>query len=92
MKSDTTPIPAGDLEQRLGAHFRKLRKERKFSLVALAAAMKCSVNTIRWHEAGARLMRFDDVVRAAEVIGVAPDRLLPTNPEATKEHSNGVSQ
>jgi transcriptional regulator with XRE-family HTH domain len=42
----------------------------------LSRALNCSVNTIRWHEAGARMMRADMIVRAAAVMGVTPDELL----------------
>ena len=74
--STTTPIPAGDLEQRLGAHFRMIRKQRKVSLIALAEGLNCSINTIRWHEAGSRMLRLDDVVRAAELLGVSHEKIL----------------
>ena len=72
----TTPMPKGDLQARLGERFRAVRRARGVWLRDMAQALKCSVNTIRWHEAGARMMRADMIVRAAAIMGVSPDELL----------------
>lgn len=72
-------VPAGPLEASLGRLFHDRRKAArpKVSLAQLAAHLKCSINTIRWHEAGTRLMRLDDVVRAAAFMDVPHADLLP---------------
>lgn len=75
--------PRGDLEQRMGERFKDVRRSRKVWLAPLAEALGVSINTIRWHEAGARPMRSDLIVRAAEVIGVPAGDLLP--PTETEE-------
>lgn len=72
----TTPIPKGDFERELGERFRAVRRARKVWLRPLADALGVSVNTIRWHESGARMMRADTIVKAAEIIGVEPGDLL----------------
>lgn len=71
----TKPIPAGDVEQALGQRFREVRKRQKVRLVDLASGLQCSINTIRWMEAGARMLRTDDLVRAARIMGVDPAEL-----------------
>lgn len=75
MKPTTRPEARGQVEAALGARFRKVRKTQKVTLLDLAQRLGCSVNTVRWHEAGARMMRVDDIVRAAEIIGVDPAEL-----------------
>jgi transcriptional regulator with XRE-family HTH domain len=69
-------VAKGETERALGAQFRAVRRRQKCWLLDLSSALKCSVNTIRWHEAGARMMRADMIVRAATVMGVSPDELL----------------
>lgn len=78
----TKPIPAGDVEAALGARFREVRKRQKVRLLDLSEGLSCSVNTIRWHEAGARMLRTDDLVRCANIMGVDPSELTDTT---TKE-------
>jgi transcriptional regulator with XRE-family HTH domain len=73
---ETIPEPAGELEASIGARFRKVRKGRKVSLRTLADRLQVSINTVRWHEAGARMMRVDDVAKAAEIIGVSLSHIL----------------
>lgn len=72
-----TPVPRGDMEVSIGARFRKNREDQGVSLVPLAKHLGCSVNTVRWHEAGARMMRADLIVRAANFMGISPQELLP---------------
>ena len=78
----TKPIPAGEVEVALGRRFREVRKRQKVRLMDLADALSCSVNTIRWHEAGARMLRTDDLVRCARVMGVEPSELTVNAQEA----------
>lgn len=81
--------PRGEIEAALGAQFRTVRRRQKVWLKELSRRLECSVNTIRWHEAGARMMRADMLVRAAEVIGVQPQELMP---QATQGEANGNPQ
>lgn len=69
--------PRGEIEAALGAQFRSVRRRQRVWLKELSRRLDCSVNTIRWHEAGARMMRADMLVRAAEIIGVPPQELMP---------------
>lgn len=78
--------PRGEIEAALGAQFRTVRRRQKVWLKELSRRLDCSVNTIRWHEAGARMMRADMLVRAAEIIGVQPQELMPP---ATQGEANG---
>lgn len=78
--------PRGDIEAALGAQFRTVRRRQKVWLKELSRRLDCSVNTIRWHEAGARMMRADMLVRAAEIIGVPPHELMPP---ATQGEAHG---
>lgn len=78
----TRPVPLGEKEARIGAAFRAAREAKGVFLADLAAALSCSINSIRWHEAGARMMRTDDLIRAAEVLGLPTSDLLP--PEAAQ--------
>lgn len=72
----TTPIPKGDLQARLGERFRAVRRSRGVWLRDMASALRCSVNTVRWHENGARMFRTDTIVMAAEYLEVPPSLLL----------------
>jgi transcriptional regulator with XRE-family HTH domain len=74
----TRPEPRGAVEAALGARFRLMRRQQKVSLLAVAQGLGCSINTVRWHEAGARMLRTDDLVRAALIIGVDPAELTRT--------------
>lgn len=70
------PMARGEVERALGERFRAVRRRQKCWLADLSKALDCSINTIRWHEAGARMMRADMIVRAAAVMGVEPDELV----------------
>lgn len=74
----TMPQARGEFEAALGARFREVRKRQKVWLVPLAKALGCSVNTIRWHEYGARMLRADLLVRAAEFMNVPHEDLIGT--------------
>jgi transcriptional regulator with XRE-family HTH domain len=82
MNLDTTrpmgskPMARGEVERALGERFRAVRRRQKCWLADLSKALDCSINTIRWHEAGARMMRADMIVRAAAFMGVEPDELV----------------
>ena len=80
----TVPVPKGEADEAIGQRLRYERRAKGVWLRDLARELGVSVNTIRWHEAGARLMRLDLVVRAAQVIGIHPAKLItdePTQPE-----------
>lgn len=74
----TKPQPKGEMEAALGEQFRTVRRRQKVWLRDLAEKLGCSVNTIRWHEAGARMMRADMLAQAAEIMGVQPQELVQT--------------
>lgn len=78
----TKPQPKGDVEIALGEQFRTVRRRQKVWLRDLAAKLECSVNTVRWHEAGARMMRAEMIVKAAEFMGVQPEELIQIRSEA----------
>lgn len=72
----TVPKRAGEVEACLGATFRAERKARGVSQGRIAKGLGVSINTVRWHEAGARSMRLADIVRAACIIGCRPEALI----------------
>jgi transcriptional regulator with XRE-family HTH domain len=74
---ETTPKPASELHAELGAHFRACRKRSKKTLKELSTHLGCAVNTVRWMEAGARMLRYDDVVKAAIFMGMPASELIP---------------
>ena len=76
----TVPIPEGEFEEALGQRLRYERRAKGVWLRDLARELGVSVNTVRWHEAGARLMRLDLVVRSAQIIGIHPSRLITDEP------------
>lgn len=79
----TKPIAAGPVEQALGDRFREVRKRQKIRLLDLSEGLGCSVNTIRWHEAGARMLRTDDLVRCADIMGIDVSMLTNTTGKET---------
>lgn len=72
----TKPVPKGELEAELGRRFRLARERAEVRLTDVASHLGCSINTVRWHEAGTRLLRVDDVVRFARLIGCDPSDLV----------------
>lgn len=72
---------------RLGALFRQLRKKRQMTLHQMAARMGLSINTIRQHEAGTRLLRVPEIWRAAEVLRVNPNILTTIKPHREEAHA-----
>jgi transcriptional regulator with XRE-family HTH domain len=72
----TVPVASSPENAALGARFKAVRRQQKVWLRPLAEAMGCSVNTIRWHEAGDRMMRLDEVMKAASIMGVDPAELV----------------
>jgi len=77
----TKPQPKGEVEMALGEQFRAVRRRQKVWLRDLAAKLECSVNTVRWHEAGARMMRADMIVKSAEFMGVSAEELMQIRSE-----------
>lgn len=62
-------VAAGPDEARLGILFRRARKASGKTIAQTAKALACSINPIRWHESGTRMLRLDDVARAAALFG-----------------------
>lgn len=60
----------------LGKSFRYYREAANLTLRDMAQLMRMSINPIRHHEAGIRLLRIPEIWRASSVLGVTPDRLL----------------
>jgi transcriptional regulator with XRE-family HTH domain len=73
--TDTVDMVEAD-KQRLGRYFRHYREAANITLRDMAERMGMSINTIRWHEAGLRLLRVPEIWKAADILGVTPDRLL----------------
>ena len=72
----TKPTSGTDTQIALGKLFREAREHSGVTLRQLAERMGMSINTIRWHEAGTRCIRVDDLVMAARMMGVPPDILI----------------
>jgi transcriptional regulator with XRE-family HTH domain len=81
--SEPIPIAKGDFEAALGARFRSVRESRDAKLKDLAVHLGLSVNTIRWHEAGAVMLRLDMLHKAAEFLGCEVNDLTIPESEAT---------
>jgi uncharacterized protein (UPF0335 family) len=67
--------------ERLGSYFRHYREAAGLTLHELADKMELSVNTIRLHEGGERLLRVPELWRAAKIFGVTYDKLLDPDSE-----------
>lgn len=74
MKTDE--IEVDPTAAKLGRAFRFYREAANLTLRDMADRMSMSINPIRHHEAGIRLLRVPDIWRAAHILGVTPDRLL----------------
>lgn len=85
-RAGSKPQAKGEVERALGERFKAVRRRQKCWLAELSKALDCSVNTIRWHEAGARMMRADMIVRAAAAMGVQPDELVFEFPATPKNY------
>lgn len=72
----TKPTEGSEVQKALGDTFRSVRTRSGITLKALAQRMQRSINTIRWHEAGSRSLRADDLVLAAQVMGCSPTMLV----------------
>ena len=66
--SRSVPHPIDNATKALGARLRVEREAHGISLEDFARAMGGSINTIRWHEAGSRMLRGDDLVQAARIL------------------------
>lgn len=75
-KIATVPQSASDLHSKLGGLFRDKRRAAGVSQEDMIAHLGCSINKLRWHEAGARCLRADDIVRAAELLRCEPGELI----------------
>jgi transcriptional regulator with XRE-family HTH domain len=66
------------LAAKLGARFQAARNRygSKVTLTELSKKLGVSVNTLRWHEAGARMLRADQIHEAAGIMGIPPGELL----------------
>lgn len=74
--SDVIVVDESTDEQRLGRNFRRYRRAKKLTLRQMADELGCSINTIRYHEGGSRLLRVKEIWRAASILGVAANKLL----------------
>lgn len=68
----SVPKSKGDEEAMHGAAFRQARNAASKTLLETAEALGVSVNTIRWHEAGASIMKPDKLMTAANLFGADP--------------------
>ena len=75
--------------QRLGENFKLYRRFKGITLRDLGNAIGLSVNTIRQHEAGARLFRADDMVnvRGVNVYPAAIESVVRRFPEVVEFRS-----
>lgn len=62
--------PIGEAEAAIGKRFKEARDNAGFTLRALAEAIDVSVNTIRWHEVGSRVMPTEACLKAARLFKV----------------------
>ena len=62
-------------EERLGLEVRRIREERKLTVVELAQKSGVSVTTIRDVERGAREARWDTVAKFAKPLGLTFDEV-----------------
>lgn len=83
MTHATKPEATSELAAKLGARFQATRNRYgcKVTLTDLAKQLNVSMNTLRWHEAGARMLRADQIAKAAEIMGVPPGDLLTVREE-----------
>lgn len=79
-----TPIPIGEHEAACGARFRKLRREAGLTQEALAGRLGISINTLRWHEAGARPFRGNTLILAAHHMNTEVMNLMQPEEEDGK--------
>jgi transcriptional regulator with XRE-family HTH domain len=70
--------PSGEIERLIGARFREVRRGAGISLEQMASEMNRVINWLRNHEQGSHIMRMEDAVLAAHVLGVAPADLFPS--------------
>lgn len=85
----TKPTEGTDVQKSLGELFKAVRTQSGISLKAMAQRMQRSINTIRWHEAGSRSLRADDIVLAAQVMGCSPSVLVEKPKELAVEIEGG---
>ena len=71
--STTKPIPGTEIQIGLGRAFKRERDRTGTTLDQLAKGLGVSINTIRWHQEGARC---DDLIKAAGIIGCPPTELM----------------
>lgn len=76
VKSKGALQPQDELSRRLGAQFRRIRESRGMGLRPLAAKIDRCYFLLRRHEAGAVMLRSDDLFRAAQALEVRPSELL----------------
>lgn len=79
-----SPVPLDLNAEALGKKFRVLREAKKISLRDMAKKMGRSLNVVRFHEAGALLLRLDALITAAAVLNVDASRLITVTDAADK--------
>lgn len=70
------PQVSSDTHYMLGRLFVQRRQAAGVSQEQMTAHLGCSINTLRWHEAGARALRADQLVLAAELLRCEPADLV----------------
>lgn len=79
------PVASSDANRVIGEAFRVARERKRVSLLNLSREIDCSVNMLRWHEAGARMLRVDLVYAAARALDADLRTLLPDIPDETRQ-------
>jgi transcriptional regulator with XRE-family HTH domain len=67
-RQPTIPQPQSQWHAEIGALLRDQRVKRGLTLHAFAEKLGVSVNTLRWHETGARLMGLEAIKIASEIL------------------------
>lgn len=72
MSRATKPVSKGPHAAAIGARLRVEREAHPISLEDFAQAVGMSINKVRWHEAGSRLLRADELAVCARILKLEP--------------------
>lgn len=86
------PIKGDQLQQAIGERFKAEREARGVTQKQLCDGLQVSINTVRWHEAGSRCLRADQLVAAAAIIGCSAADLLPPAPRREEPADGGQDE
>lgn len=81
---ETTPTPSSEENAALGRLMRQCREAAQINVRDMARAVGVSLNTYRWHEGGALMLRLDKVIMASRVLGL-PLSAVTQLPEPAKK-------